>query len=82
LHFHLSNGLISLVGNMLMMTLFMGRLHLPILPANLLSITICALVNFAVSDRWVFTAVSRSKQRYFSIDPASERARAAQRVDK
>lgn len=82
LHFHLGNGLISLVGNMLMMTLFKGRLHLPILAANLLSISICALVNFAVSDRWVFTTVPRSKQRYFSIDPASERARAARRVDK
>jgi putative flippase GtrA len=82
LHFHLSNGLISLIGNMLMMAIFKGRLHLPILPANLLSISICALVNFAVSDRWVFTGVARSNPRYFSIDPASERARAAQRVNK
>ena len=84
LRFHLSNGLISLVGNMLLMTLFKGRLHLPILPANLLSISICALVNFAVSDRWVFAAGSRpcSKQKYFSIAPASTPARVEQRVDK
>ena len=84
LRFHLSNGLLSLIGNMLLMTLFKGRLHLPILPANFLSISICALVNFAVSDRWVFAAGSRacSKQRYFSIAPSSAPARVAQRVDK
>jgi putative flippase GtrA len=84
LRFHLSNGLISLIGNMLLMTLFKGRLHLPILPANFLSISICALVNFAVSDRWVFAVGSHacSKQRYFSIAPSSTPARAAQREDK
>ena len=84
LRFHLSNGFISLIGNMLLMTVFRGRLHLPILPANLLSISICALVNFAVSDRWVFAAGSRacSKQKYFSIAPSSAPAHVAQRGDK
>jgi putative flippase GtrA len=84
LRFHLSNGLISLVGTMLLMILFTGHLHFSVLPANLISISICAVVNFAVSDRWVFATDSRacSKQKYFAIAPASVRAHVAQKVDK
>jgi putative flippase GtrA len=41
--FNLSNGLISLVGNLALMALFSGALHWPLLPANLISITICAM---------------------------------------
>jgi putative flippase GtrA len=84
LRFHLTNGLISLIGNMLLMTLFKGRLHLSILTANFLSISMCALINFVISDRWVFAAGSRpcSKQKYFSIAPSSTPAHVAQRVDK
>ncbi len=54
LRFHVSNGLISLVGNVLLMRWLVGGLGLPILMANVLTISICALVNFVVSDRWVF----------------------------
>ena len=54
LRFHLGNGSLSLFGNLMMMRLFAGFLHLPVLVANFLAILICWLVNFLVSDRWVF----------------------------
>jgi putative flippase GtrA len=56
LRFHLANGLISLVGNLLMMRLLVGTLHLPVLWANVAAVAACGLVNFLVSDRLVFTA--------------------------
>ena len=52
--FHLSNGLISLFGNLLLMRLLAGSLGLPLLPANFASIAICFAANFLASDRWVF----------------------------
>jgi putative flippase GtrA len=52
--FHASNGLISLAGNLLLMRLLVGLLGLPPVPANLLSVLLCALVNFTASDRFVF----------------------------
>jgi putative flippase GtrA len=58
LRFHLSNGMISLLGNLLMMRWLVGFLHIPVLMANLLTITMCWAANFLASDRWVFTKVS------------------------
>ncbi len=52
--FHATNGLVSLAGNLLIMRLLVGLLGLPALPANLLSVLACALVNFTASDRFVF----------------------------
>lgn len=54
LRFHVSNGLISLVGNLLLMRLLVGNLRLPVLLANLATIAACFVANFQASDRWVF----------------------------
>jgi putative flippase GtrA len=54
LRFHLSNGLISLVGNLLMMRFLSGSLRIPVIVANMVAITVCWLANFLASDRWVF----------------------------
>jgi putative flippase GtrA len=53
--FHLANGLVSLVGNVALMALLAGTLHLPPVAANALAILVCSLVNFALGDRWVFS---------------------------
>src|SRR5262245_9806318 len=55
LRFHALNGAVSLVGNLLLMRLLVGGLGLHAVPANLLSVLACALVNFALSDRLVFS---------------------------
>jgi putative flippase GtrA len=67
LRFHLSNALISIAGNVLLMRMFVGGLGIGIVPANLASITVCSLTNFLASDRWVFvpaqpwTEIARSR---------------------
>jgi len=52
--FNLTNGLLSIVGNLLLMKLFAGYFHINYLAANLIAITLCSLANFLVSDRFVF----------------------------
>ena len=52
--FHAANGLVSLAGNLIFMRLLVGVLGMPAVPANLISVLACALVNFTASDRFVF----------------------------
>jgi putative flippase GtrA len=52
--FHLSNGLISIFGNLALMRVLVGKLELPVLPANISAIAICFVANFLASDYWVF----------------------------
>jgi putative flippase GtrA len=52
--FHLGNGLVSLVGNLLLMRLFAGWLGWPYLAANVVSIAVCSLANFALGEWFVF----------------------------
>jgi putative flippase GtrA len=52
--FHAANGLISLAGNLVLMRIFVGVFGIPPVPANLLSVLVCALINFTASDRFVF----------------------------
>jgi putative flippase GtrA len=55
LRFHLSNGAVSLGGNLALMAFLAGRLHLPVLAANAIAIVACSLANFFLADRWVFS---------------------------
>jgi len=54
--FHALNGLVSLVGNVLLMRLFVGTFGLPAIPANLLAVLACSAINYFASDRLVFEA--------------------------
>ena len=54
LRFHAGNGLISILGNLALMRLFVGALRLPTLPANVAAIAICSLLNFAAGEWFVF----------------------------
>jgi len=56
LRFNLTTGAVSIGGNLVLMHLFVGEANLPPVVANLISIAICSLANFVVSDRWVFSA--------------------------
>jgi len=66
LRFHALNGGVSLAGNLALMRLLVGVLHVPPLPANLAAVLSCAVVNFLASDRAVF----RSDRSAGSEDPA------------
>lgn len=54
LRFHLCNGLISLLGNLLLMRFLVQAAHLPLLVANSIAILCCSVVNFSLGDRWAF----------------------------
>jgi dolichol-phosphate mannosyltransferase len=56
LKFNLTTGLSSMGGNLVLMALFVGSMHMRYLLANSLTMAICAAVNFLVSDRFVFRA--------------------------
>ena len=60
--FNLSNGAISLLGNLGIMKLLTGVLGLNYLVANIIAIAICSLLNFAVGDRFVFTNAVAERQ--------------------
>ena len=54
LRFHLANGLISLISNLLWMRLLSGWFGLPPMPANLIAIAATSALNFVLADGWVF----------------------------
>jgi putative flippase GtrA len=57
--FQISNGAVSLAGNMALMRLLVSRVHLPVLVANVIAIIICGLANFWLGDTWAFAAKTR-----------------------
>ena len=52
--FNISNGAVSIVGNLLLMRLLVGELQLNYVAANLMAIAVCSLLNFLLSDLFVF----------------------------
>ena len=59
--FHLSNGLVSMLGNLVLMRVFVQQEHLPLLVANVLAIVCCSIVNFCLSNSWVFAGRCRTE---------------------
>jgi putative flippase GtrA len=54
--FNASNGAVSIVGNLVLMRLLVGEVQLNYVVSNLFAIVVCSLVNFLLSDRFVFDA--------------------------
>ena len=54
IRFHLSNGMTSMIGNLALMRILVGKVHLPVVPANGMAVVCCSLMNFWLSQRWVF----------------------------
>jgi putative flippase GtrA len=54
LRFHLSNGLVSMAGNLALMRILVQEAHVPILIADSIAIVFCSVINFCLGDRWVF----------------------------
>jgi putative flippase GtrA len=55
LRFHLGNGLVSIVSNVVLMRLLAGSLGWPVMVSNLVSIILTSVMNFLVSEFWVFS---------------------------
>ncbi|MDR3777478.1 MAG: GtrA family protein, partial [Terracidiphilus sp.] len=56
MRFHLSNGLVSMLGNLALMRLLVHGAHVPLLAANLIAILCCSVANFFLGNDWVFAA--------------------------
>jgi len=56
LQFNMTNGAVSILGNLILMRLLAGALNVPVLLANVASIATCSLVNFLLSETFVFRA--------------------------
>lgn len=56
LRHQLSSGLMSMVGNLALMRLFVQGAHLPVVAANAVAILCCSLANFCLAEFWAFAA--------------------------
>ena len=54
LRFNLTTGLVSILGNLVFTGIFVGIAGLSPVPANLIAIAMCSIINFLVNDRFVF----------------------------
>lgn len=54
LRFNVTTGAVSLLGNLALMKVMVGRGHMNYLLANAIAIVLCSAANFLVSDEWVF----------------------------
>ncbi|MGH9596009.1 MAG: GtrA family protein [Edaphobacter sp.] len=61
MRFHLSNGLVSIVGNLVLMRILVHEARVPLLVANGIAILCCSVVNFCLGDSWAF-AVKQKRQ--------------------
>lgn len=52
--FHLTNGLVSIFGNLAVVRTLVGEARWSVLVANCFAILCCSLINFYLGDRWIF----------------------------
>ena len=60
--FHLSNGAVSMLGNLAIMRLLVQELRMPVLASNGVAILCCSIVNFCLGDHWAFGVRTRAMQ--------------------
>jgi putative flippase GtrA len=61
IRFHLSNGLVSMLGNLALMRLLVQGAGLPVVAANCIAILCCSIVNFCLGNSWAFAARERGR---------------------
>ena len=64
--FHLLNGVVSVLGNLALMRLLVGELHVAPILANLVAVLICSTANFAVGDSLVWMKAGSKDPAYWS----------------
>jgi len=52
--FNATTGMVSLAGNLFLMSVLVGRFGLPILSANVVTVIACSLLSFFLADRFAF----------------------------
>jgi len=62
MRFHLSNGLVSMLGNLALMRILVVEARLPVLASNAIAILCCSMVNFGLGDHWAFATRAQAVQ--------------------
>lgn len=62
LRFHLSNGVVSLLGNLALMRLLVQTFHMQVMLANLIAIVTCSFANFLLSHFWAFATETQTRR--------------------
>jgi dolichol-phosphate mannosyltransferase len=52
--FNLSTGIVSITGNLVLMSVLVGHFRLRITPANVLTVACCSILSFFLADRIAF----------------------------
>ncbi len=60
--FHLSNGLVSMLGNLALMPILVHEARIPLLVSNSIAILCCSIVNFLLGNNWAFAAKVKTTQ--------------------
>ena len=60
--FHLCNGLVSLLGNLVLMRILVHGANIPLLAANAIAILCCSVINFSLGNNWAFAARTQAIQ--------------------
>ena len=76
LRFHALNGVVSLLGNVLITVALAGR-GVPAVVANLIAIAACSLVNYAAGDRLVFNRTAAFALATFLVGTSVASAQSA-----
>ena len=56
IRFHLSNGLVSMLGNLALMEILVHEARMPLLASNSIAILCCSVANFCLGNNWAFAA--------------------------
>lgn len=54
LKFNLTTGIFSVAGNLILMRILVGTLHVQVIAANIITLAACAILNFAITHFFVF----------------------------
>ena len=69
LRFNLATGGVSIAGNLALMKILVSLAHMNYLIANAVAIASCSLLNFLVSEEWIFDAEANSDQGELAVPP-------------
>jgi putative flippase GtrA len=69
LRFNLVAGGVSIAGNLALMKIMAGFGHVNYLLANAIAIASCSLLNFLVSEEWIFDAEVTNVQGKLAVQP-------------
>jgi putative flippase GtrA len=68
--FHLSNGLVSMLGNLTLMRLLVHKARLPLLVSNVIAILCCSVANFCLGNNWAFAGAHKAEAPCQPVRPA------------